>query len=77
VRQLVGRHAVGWEMNAPGSAISRSATSSKAPYPFAIMVNATGKRFVDEAPTSKLHLREVRPRHSGAGTFARQISIRK
>jgi tricarballylate dehydrogenase len=44
-----GCHAVGWEMNAPEFGdLSVGDQFQKHSYPFAIMVNATGKRFVDE-----------------------------
>ncbi len=44
-----GCHAVGWEMNAPEFGdLAVGDQFQKHSYPFAIMVNATGKRFVDE-----------------------------
>ena len=44
-----GCHAVGWEMNAPPFGDLRIGDSyQKHSYPFSIMVNAHGKRFVDE-----------------------------
>jgi tricarballylate dehydrogenase len=44
-----GCHAVGWEMNAPEVGdLAVGDQFQKHSYPFAIMVNATGKRFVDE-----------------------------
>jgi tricarballylate dehydrogenase len=44
-----GCHAVGWERNAPEFGdLSVGDQFQKHSYPFAIMVNATGKRFVDE-----------------------------
>ena len=44
-----GCHAVGWERNAPEFGdLAVGDQFQKHSYPFAIMVNATGKRFVDE-----------------------------
>ena len=44
-----GCHAVGWEMNAPEFGdLAVGDQFQKHSYPFAIMVNATGRRFVDE-----------------------------
>ncbi|HEY7297766.1 MAG TPA: FAD-dependent tricarballylate dehydrogenase TcuA [Xanthobacteraceae bacterium] len=44
-----GCHAVGWEMNAPEFGdLAVGDQFQKHSYPFGIMVNATGKRFVDE-----------------------------
>ncbi len=44
-----GCHAVGWEMNAPEFGdLAVGDQFQKHSYPFAIMINATGKRFVDE-----------------------------
>ena len=44
-----GCHAVGWEMNAPEFGdLAVGDQFQKHSYPFAIMVNSTGKRFVDE-----------------------------
>jgi tricarballylate dehydrogenase len=44
-----GCHAVGWEMNAPEFGdLAVGDQFQKHSYPFSIMVNATGKRFVDE-----------------------------
>src|SRR6516165_836331 len=44
-----GCHAVGWEMNAPEFGdLAVGDQFQKHSYPFAILVNATGKRFVDE-----------------------------
>jgi tricarballylate dehydrogenase len=44
-----GCHAVGWDMNAPEFGdLAVGDQFQKHSYPFAIMVNATGKRFVDE-----------------------------
>ena len=44
-----GCHAVGWERNAPEFGdLAVGDKFQKHSYPFAIMVNATGKRFVDE-----------------------------
>jgi tricarballylate dehydrogenase len=44
-----GCHAVGWEMNAPEFGdLAVGDQFQKHSYPFAVMVNATGKRFVDE-----------------------------
>ena len=44
-----GCHAVGWEMNAPEFGdLAVGDQFQKHSYPFAIMVNATGQRFVDE-----------------------------
>ncbi len=44
-----GCHAVGWEMNAPEFGdLAVGDQFQKHSYPFAIMVNADGKRFVDE-----------------------------
>jgi tricarballylate dehydrogenase len=44
-----GCHAVGWEMNAPEFGdLAVGDQFQKHSYPFAIMVNATGKRFLDE-----------------------------
>jgi tricarballylate dehydrogenase len=44
-----GCHAVGWEMNAPEFGdLAVGDQFQKHSYPFAIMVNAEGKRFVDE-----------------------------
>src|SRR6202035_226847 len=44
-----GCHAVGWEMNAPEFGdLAVGDQFQKHSYPFAIMVNATGKRFDDE-----------------------------
>src|SRR4051794_10725293 len=44
-----GCHAVGWEMNAPEFGdLAVGDQFQKHSYPFAIMVNARGKRFVDE-----------------------------
>src|SRR6266567_3152743 len=44
-----GCHAVQWEMNAPEfGALSVGDQFQKHSYPFGVMVNATGKRFVDE-----------------------------
>src|SRR5678810_629651 len=43
-----GCHAVAWEMNAPEFGdLAVGDQFQKHSYPFAIMVNATGKRFVD------------------------------
>jgi hypothetical protein len=66
-RQLVGRHAVGWEMNAPEFGdLAVGDQFQKHSYPFAIMVNATGKRLSTKAPTSAITPCEIRPRHPGA-----------
>src|SRR5712671_1279801 len=47
--QWSGCHAVGWERNAPEFGdLAVGDQFQKHSYPFAIMVNATGKRFVDE-----------------------------
>ncbi len=44
-----GCHAVGWDLNAPEFGVRRIAESfQKHSYPYAIMVNADGKRFLDE-----------------------------
>jgi tricarballylate dehydrogenase len=44
-----GCHAVGWEMNAPEFGdLAVGDQFQKHSYPFAVMVNATGRRFVDE-----------------------------
>ena len=44
-----GCHAVGWEMNAPEFGdLAVGDQFQKHSYPFAIMVNSTGRRFVDE-----------------------------
>jgi len=44
-----GCHAVGWDMNAPEFGdLAVGDQFQKHSYPFAIMVNATGRRFVDE-----------------------------
>ena len=44
-----GGHAVGWDMNAPEFGdLAVGDQFQKHSYPFGIMVNATGKRFVDE-----------------------------
>jgi tricarballylate dehydrogenase len=44
-----GCHAVGWEMNAPEFGdLAVGDQFQKHSYPFAILVNATGRRFVDE-----------------------------
>src|SRR3954464_10848065 len=44
-----GCHAVGWEMNAPEFGdLAVGDQFQKHSYPFSIMVNATGKRFLDE-----------------------------
>lgn len=44
-----GCHAVGWDMNAPEFGdLAVGDNFQKHSYPFGIMVNATGKRFVDE-----------------------------
>src|SRR3974390_1688784 len=48
-RNWSGCHAVGWEMNAPEFGdLAVGDQFQKHSYPFAIMSNATGKRFVDE-----------------------------
>ncbi len=44
-----GCHAVGWEMNAPEFGdLAVGDQFQKHSYPFSVMINATGKRFVDE-----------------------------
>src|SRR5215203_5095864 len=61
-----GCHAVGWEMNAPEFGdLAVGDQFQKHSYPFAIMVNATGKRFVDEGA-------DFRP--EGEASAARRIS---
>jgi tricarballylate dehydrogenase len=47
--QWSGCHAVSWERHAPDfGELDRPVTASRNGYPFGIMVNAEGKRFVDE-----------------------------
>ena len=70
-----GCHAVGWERNAPEFGdLAVGDQFQKHSYPFAIMVNATGRRFVDEGRGfPQLHLRQVRqgdPRAAGAVRLA-------
>ena len=49
VRQLVGLPRRAWDINAPEFGdLTVGDQFQKHSYPFAIMVNATGKRFVDE-----------------------------
>src|SRR5438874_1439369 len=51
-----GCHAVGWEMNAPEFGdLAVGDQFQKHSYPFAIMVNASGRRFVDEGADFRNH----------------------
>src|SRR5580692_6272064 len=54
--QWSGCHAVGWERNAPEFGdLAVGDQFQKHSYPFAIMVNATGKRFIDEGADFRLY----------------------
>jgi tricarballylate dehydrogenase len=62
-----GCHAVGWDRNAPEFGdLTVGDNFQKHSYPFAIMVNAQGKRFVNEGAdfrnyTYAVHVRKSRP----------------
>ena len=75
-----GCHAVGWEMNAPEFGdLAVGDQFQKHSYPFAIMVNATGKRFVDEGADFRnyTYARYGRVILEQPGQFAWQIFDRK
>ena len=75
-----GCHAVGWEMNAPEFGdLAVGDQFQKHSYPFAIMVNATGKRFVDEGADFRnyTYARYGRVILEQPGQFAWQVFDRK
>jgi tricarballylate dehydrogenase len=75
-----GCHAVGWEMNAPEFGdLAVGDQFQKHSYPFAIMVNATGKRFVDEGADFRnyTYAKYGRVILEQPGQFAWQIFDRK
>ncbi len=75
-----GCHAVGWEMNAPEFGdLAVGDQFQKHSYPFAIMVNAAGKRFVDEGADFRnyTYARYGRVILEQPGQFAWQIFDRK
>ncbi len=75
-----GCHAVGWERNAPEYGdLAVGDQFQKHSYPFAIMVNATGKRFVDEGADLRLYTyaKYGRVILEQPGQFAWQIFDRK
>ena len=52
-RPLVGRHACAWDMNAPPFGdLDVGDRFQKHDYPFGILVNAKGERFLDEGANS-------------------------
>jgi tricarballylate dehydrogenase len=75
-----GCHAVGWDMNAPEFGdLAVGDQFQKHSYPFAIMVNATGKRFVDEGADFRnyTYAKYGRVILEQPGQFAWQIFDRK
>jgi tricarballylate dehydrogenase len=75
-----GCHAVGWDMNAPEFGdLAVGDQFQKHSYPFAIMVNATGRRFVDEGADFRnyTYAKYGRVILEQPGQFAWQIFDRK
>ncbi len=75
-----GCHAVGWEMNAPEFGdLAVGDQFQKHSYPFAVMVNATGRRFVDEGADFRnyTYARYGRVILEQPGQFAWQVFDRK
>jgi len=75
-----GCHAVGWEMNAPEFGdLAVGDNFQKHSYPFGIMVNATGRRFLDEGADFRnyTYAKYGRVILAQPGAFAWQIFDRK
>ena len=74
-----GAHAVPWDVNAP--AVGNLAVGDgyqKLSYPFGIMVNVLGQRFLDEgADFPKLHLRDIRKSDPRSTAKARMADLRQ
>jgi tricarballylate dehydrogenase len=72
-----GCHAVQWDLNAPPVGdLDVGDRFQKHGYPFGIVVNAHGKRFIDEGPDFLLHLRQIRPRGDEPARSLRLAGLR-